>query len=410
MKLAFYIARRYLISKKSVNVINIISGISIAGVCTGTMALVLVLSVMNGISQLIATNFSSFNPDLKITPVEGKSFLTTDTDFEKVKNLPELASFTETIEENALLYYNEREYPAIVKGVPDNYDQITGLDSTYITDGNFILNNPPHRFAVVGQGIAWFLSLSVNFTNPIKFYAPKKGKQSQLNLNNAFTQDYLFPSGVYSVHQEIDSKYILVPFDFARNLFQMENKISSVEIQLKKNSDLKNVKEKIKNILGDSFFVKDQYEQHDMIFKVMKSEKWYIILILGFILVIASFNILSSLSMLIIDKKHDIAILQGMGAETKTIRQIFMIEGWLISMIGAIAGIVLGVILVGLQLKFELLKLPGADGTYIMSAYPVQIQIPDLFITFFLVGGIGFLASWYPVRYISGKYLSINQD
>lgn len=410
MKLAFYIARRYLISKKSVNVINIISGVSIAGVCTGTLALVIVLSVMNGISQILSTNFSSFDPDLKITPIEGKSFLLSDGDFEAVKQLREVASFTETIEENALLFYNGREYPATVKGVPDNYNQIIGLDSTFITEGDFVLNSPPHRFAVVGQGIAWYLSVGISFTEPIKFYAPKKGKTSSLNLNNAFTQDYLFASGIYSVHQEIDSKYILVPFDFARDLFQMNDKVSSVEIELQKNADLKDVQRKISKLLGTGFLVKDQFEQHESIFKVMKSEKWYIILILGFILVIASFNILSSLSMLIIDKKQDVAILQSMGAETKLIRRIFMIEGWLISIIGAIAGIVLGVVIVWLQIHFELLKLPGSDGTYIMSAYPVQIQISDLIIVFLMVSGIGFLASWYPVRYISGKYLSFTQN
>lgn len=410
MKLAFYIARRYLISKKSVNVINIISGVSIAGVCTGTLALVIVLSVMNGISQILSTNFSSFDPDLKIAPVEGKSFLTKDSDFEAIKQMPEVASFTQTIEENALLFYNGREYPATVKGVPDNYDQVIGLDSTFITEGNFILNNPPHRFAVIGQGIAWYLSAGVTFAEPIKFYAPKKGKTSGLNLNNAFTQDYLFASGIYSIHQEIDSKYILVPFDFASDLFQMNDRVSSVELQLQKNADIKDVQKKIGKMLGKDFEVKDQYEQHESIFKVMKSEKWYIILILGFILVIASFNLLSSLSMLIIDKKHDVAILQSMGAETKLIKRIFMIEGWLISIIGAVAGIVLGIIIVWLQNQFELLKLPGDDGTYIMSAYPVQIQIPDLFIVFALVAGIGFLASWYPVRYISGKYLTFNQE
>lgn len=410
MKLAFYIARRYLISKKSVNVINIISGVSIAGVCTGTLALVIVLSVMNGISQILSTNFSSFDPDLKITPIEGKSFLLSDGDFEAVKQLREVASFTETIEENALLFYNGREYPATVKGVPDNYNQIIGLDSTFITEGDFVLNSPPHRFAVVGQGIAWYLSVGVSFTEPIKFYAPKKGKTSSLNLNNAFTQDYLFASGIYSVHQEIDSKYILVPFDFARDLFQMNDKVSSVEIELQKNADLKDVQRKIRKLLGTGFLVKDQFEQHESIFKVMKSEKWYIILILGFILVIASFNILSSLSMLIIDKKQDVAILQSMGAETKLIRRIFMIEGWLISIIGAISGIILGIVIVWLQIYFELLKLPGSDGTYIMSAYPVQIQISDLIIVFLMVSGIGFLASWYPVRYISGKYLSFTQN
>lgn len=406
MKLAFYIARRYLISKKSANVINIISGISVAGVCTGTMALVIVLSVMNGISQLIAFNFSSFDPELKITPVEGKSFVAEQPVFEEVKKIQGVASFTETIEENALLFYNNREYPAIVKGVPDNYNHIIGLDSTLITEGDFILTRSSYHFAVVGQEIAWYLSVGANFSSPIKFYAPKRGKVSQLN----FKQDYLYPSGIYSIHPDIDSKYILVSFDFAKDLFQMDNRISSIEIQLEDGVECRSVKKQIKAILGDDFLIKNQYEQHESIFKVMKSEKWYIILILGFILVIASFSLLSSLSMLIIEKKQDVSILQSMGAEPKFIRRIFLIEGWLISLTGAVTGIIIGVFIVAIQKHFELLKLPGADGAYIMSAYPVQIQISDLFIVFALVCGIGFLASWYPVRYISGKFLSFNKE
>lgn len=408
MRLAFYIARRYLISKKSVNVINIISGISVAGVCTGTMALVIVLSVMNGLHQLIETNFSSFDPDLKITTTEGKSF--DAAQLEQIKKLPGIASFTEIIEENALLVYDQREYPAMVKGVPDNYNEIIGLDSVYITDGKFILKQEPHQFAVVGQGIAWFLSMGLTFTDPVKFYAPRKGLQSQLDINNAFNYDYLFASGIFSVHQEVDSKYILVPFDFARNLFQMENKVSAVEIQVEKNTSPDELQKQIQTLLGNQFEVKNQYEQHRLIFQVMKSEKWYIFLILGFILVIASFNILSSLTMVIIDKKQDIAILRSMGAEQKLIRRIFLLEGWMISLVGAVVGIGLGSLLVWLQQAFELVKLPGDVGTYVLSAYPVQLQITDLLLSLVLVVSIGFLASWYPIRYISGKYLSFDQE
>lgn len=408
MRLAFYIARRYLISKKSVNVINIISGISVAGVCTGTMALVIVLSVMNGLHQLIETNFSSFDPDLKITTTEGKSF--DAAQLEQIKKLPGIVSFTEIIEENALLVYDQREYPAMVKGVPDNYNEIIGLDSVYITDGKFILKQEPHQFAVVGQGIAWFLSMGLTFTDPVKFYAPRKGLQSQLDINNAFNYDYLFASGIFSVHQEVDSKYILVPFDFARNLFQMENKVSAVEIQVEKNTSPDELQKQIQTLLGNQFEVKNQYEQHRLIFQVMKSEKWYIFLILGFILVIASFNILSSLTMVIIDKKQDIAILRSMGAEQKLIRRIFLLEGWMISLVGAVVGIGLGSLLVWLQQAFELVKLPGDVGTYVLSAYPVQLQITDLLLSLVLVVSIGFLASWYPIRYISGKYLSFDQE
>ncbi len=408
MKLAFYIARRYLISKKSVNVINIISGISVAGVCTATVALVIVLSVMNGLHNLIFTSFSSFDSNLKITATEGKSFDPTDLD--AIRNLPGVASFTEVIEESALLVYNQREYPAIVKGVPDNYDQIIGLDSLYVTEGKFILNKPPHQFAVVGEGIAWYLSMGLNFTNPVEFYAPKKGVSSSLDFNNAFSYDYLYAAGIFSVHQEVDSKYILVPFDFARRLFQMENTVNAVEIQVNKGVEVDDLQQKIKEILGARFDVKNQHEQHQLIYQVVESEKWYVYLIFGFILIIASFNILSSLSMLIIDKKQDIAILRSMGADSKLVRRIFVLEGWLISILGALIGIVLGSLLVWMQDRFELVKLPGDAGTYLLSSYPVQLQLNDLVLVFALVAGIGFLASWYPVQSISGKYLPFDQD
>lgn len=410
MKFAFYIARRYLISKKSMNVINIISGITIAGVCTGTIALVIVLSVMNGINQLIEVNFSSFDPDLKIEAVKGKSFRLSDADFEQVKQMEGVASFTEIIEENALLEYDKRMAAAVVKGVPDNYAEIIQLDSVNVPEGEFILRQPRHRFAVVGEGLAIQLSIGLGFIDAIKFYAVKKGKQNinVLNMNSALMHDYLFPKGIFSIIQDIDSRYIFVPYSFARDLFQMEDKISQLEIRVKEGTDIDQLQKKIEKIVGSDFKVKNQYQQHEAIYKVMKSEKWFIVLILGFILVVASFNILASLTMLIIDKKHDIAILQSMGASNRLIRRIFLLEGWMVSIVGAFIGIILGTFIAWLQMEFGLLKLPGAEGAYLMNSYPVQIQIFDLFLSYFLVCGIGFLASWYPVKYISGKYLSFS--
>jgi len=408
LKFSFYIAKRYLVSKKSVNVINLISYIAMGGVAVGTLALVIVLSVFNGLNQLISLQISAFDPDLKITATEGKSFLLSEGKFDQVKALEGIASFSEIIEENALLRYNNRQTVATVKGVPNDYDQLIGLDTTYITEGKFILNRSPYQFAVVGQGVAVNLTLGINYTYPIQFYAPRKGKQSRLNLSNALNQANLFPSGVFAVHQEIDSKFVLVPFSFAKELFESGERISSVEVQLKQDADASSVQKQIKKLLGSRFQVKGKMEQHETIFKVMQSEKWFIFAILSFILIIASFNILGTLMMLIIDKKHDIAILQSMGADNRLIRRIFLFEGWMISIIGAIAGIIIGVLIAWLQIKFEFLKLPGADGTYIMSAYPIQIQWTDLLAIFAVVASIGFILSWYPVRYISGKYIDFS--
>ena len=406
MKTAFYIARRYLISKKSVNVINIISGVSVAGVTVGTFALVVILSVFNGLDFSIKSLFSSFDPDIKITAALGKSFDMNDGNFMDIKQLKDVSSLTPVIEENALLRYGDHQYFATVKGVPANYDQISGLDSSSIVSGKFILEANQSPFAVVGQGVAYFLSVGLTFTDPIHIYALKKGTKKTPNLTNAFNHSTIYASGIFANQQEIDSKYVLVPFGFAQELFQMGNRVSAVEIALKPGISGEVVKSEISKIVGNKFLVKTQFEQHELFYKVMESEKWAIFIILAFILIIASFNILGSLSMLIIDKKTDIAILQSMGANKKLIRTIFLFEGWMISLAGAFFGVILGVFVCLIQIKFELLKIPGNDGSFIFSAYPVQIRITDLIAIFLLVTGIGFLAAWYPIRFISGKYLT----
>jgi len=407
LKTAFYIARRYLISKKSVNVINLISGISVAGVSVGTFALVVILSVFNGLETSIKSMFSSFDPDIKITVAEGKSFNLNEANFGAIAQLSGVASVTPVIEEDALLRYGEdRQYFATIKGVPDNYSEISGLDTSYITSGRFLLEANQVPFAVVGQGVAYYLSVGLNFTEPVHIYTPKKGTSGRPSLANAFNHNTIYTSGIFANQQEIDSKYVLVPFWFAQELFQMESRVSAVEVGLKPGAPEELAKDEISRVLGDKFRVQTQFEQHELFYKVMKSEKWAIFIILGFILVIASFNILGSLSMLIIDKKADIAILQSMGANQQLVRAIFLFEGWMISLAGAIFGVILGVLVCWVQIEFELLKIPGNEGSFIFSAYPVEIRFVDLGAVFLLVSGIGFLAAWYPIRFISGKYLS----
>jgi lipoprotein-releasing system permease protein len=407
LKTAFYIARRYLISKKSVNVINLISGISVAGVTVGTFALVVILSVFNGMESSIKSMFSTFDPDIKITAAKGKSFDAGEGNFEALKLITGVATVTPVIEADALLRYGEdRQYFATLKGVPANYHEIAKLDSTFITGGRFLLESDQAPFAVVGQGVAYYLSVGLNFTDPIHIYTLKKGITGRPSLSNAIKHSSIYASGVFANQQEIDSKYVLVSFAFAQELFDMGNQITSVEIGLTEGTSADDIKPEIIRVLGEKFVVKTQFEQHELFYKVMKSEKWFIFIILGFILVIASFNILGSLSMLIIDKKADIAILQSMGANQKLVKTIFLFEGWMISLAGAALGLVLGVLVCWIQIEFGLLRIPGNEGSFIFSAYPVEIRITDLFAIFGLVSGIGFLAAWYPIRFISGKYLS----
>jgi lipoprotein-releasing system permease protein len=407
LKTAFYIARRYLISKKSVNVINIISGVSIAGVTVGTFALVVILSVFNGLDFSIKSLFSTFDPDIKITnTIKGKSFELKNINIDKIKQISGISTVTPIIEEDAFLMYGNRQYFATIKGVPANYNEISRLDTSSITSGRFLLEANNVSYAVVGQGVAYYLSVGLSFTDPIHIYTLQKGSKGRPTLENTFNHSTIYASGIFQNQQEIDSKYVLVPIGFAKELFQMEDRVSAVEIGLTKGTTEDVVKDEIAHILGNQFAVKTQFEQHELFYRVMQSEKWAIFFILAFILVIASFNILGSLSMLIIDKKADIAILQSMGANQKLVRTIFLFEGWMISLAGAALGLILGVLICWIQMEFGLLKIPGNDGSFIFSSYPVEIRFSDLVVIFLLVTGIGFLAAWYPIRFISGKYLN----
>jgi len=392
-----------LFSKKKQNIINIISAVSMAGIIVGTMAVVIVLSVFNGFNSLIGDFFSNFDPDLKITSVKGKMFIPDEKRFDQIKALPGVLHYAEVIEEVALLKYNKQMSHAVIKGVPDNYARYTKID-TLIVDGIFMLKDEGMDYAVVGQGVAYKLGLGLSFVDPIRIFVPKKGRQITINPSRSINYDYIFPSGVFAVLEEIDSKYIIVPYDFAAGLFESEKAVTAVELGLKPTINQRDLQDEIQNILGESFHVKNKYQQHDLIFKTMKSEKWASYFILVFILVVASFNMLASLTMLIIDKKEDLFILRGMGAGPKLIRQIFLFEGWLISFFGAIIGTLLGLFICWLQIKFELVTLPGT-GSFVISAYPVKVIFSDILIILGIVWGIGFVASWYPVKFISHRYL-----
>ncbi len=402
-RFSLYIAKRYLFSKKSTNVINIISGISVFGVTISTLALVVILSVFNGLDTLIKSLFNTFDPDFKITLTEGKSFNPNTQKLNRIKELDGIAVFSEIIEDNALLRYGEKEFVATIKGVSNNFSSLTGIDSMII-DGEFILENKNHMYAVVGYGIASTLSIGLTFIEPLVVYAPRKTNSNNINLQNVTKREVIYPSGIFSVQQEIDNKFIIVPLQFARNLFEYKKNITAIEIATNPGINVNELQDKIENILGTKYIIKNRYQQQEMMYKTIKSEKLIGFFILLFIIFIASFNIIGSLTMLIIDKKKDINTLLSLGADYSSIRQIFLLEGWLISVVGAIAGIILGVGFCFLQQKFELVSLQGS-GSFIVDSYPVEIHMSDLLYIFIAVITIGFLAAWYPVRYITQRYL-----
>ncbi len=389
-------------AKKSRNAINIISAISVAGVAVGTMALIIVLSVFNGFDSIVKSLYNSFDPELKITPAEGKVFDPAETNFDEVFRHPGVAGYSEVLEENVLLRYGDRQYIATVKGVDDNYSLVTGIDSM-IVEGEYRLwdNNRPN--AVVGIGIAYYLAIGLNFLNPVNIYVIKRTGSVSVNPEQAINRRYIFPSGFFSIEQEINSRYIIVPLAFARDLLQYSTEVTAIELDLADGYDPKLVQEELSGILGDRFRLQNRNEQNALFYRIMRSEKWAIFLILSFILVIASFNIIGSLTMLILDKQEDINTLDSLGASTRLIKRIFLLEGYLISISGAVIGLVLGSFVSWLQAHYGLIKLSGS-GTFIIDAYPVVFLFQDVIKVFAVVLVIGFLAAWAPVRYVARKY------
>lgn len=403
MKLSLYIARRYLFAKKSRNAINIISGISVAGVSVGTMVLIIVLSVFNGLEDMVNSLFSTFDPDLEISPARGKVFSPDSNKLKTLSLIDGIGNYSLVLEENSLLKYGDKQYIAAVKGVEEHYSLITGLDSA-MWDGEFILKAESGRpYAVVGLGVSNNLSIRLNFLTPIVIYVPKRTGNIS-NPANAFLRKYIYPSGIFSVEQEYDSKYIYVPIGLMRELLLYDDEVSSIEIKFSHKANEENVQDEVEELFGPQFTVKNKYQQQEIFYKVMKSERLAIFFILAFILAIASFNIIGSLTMLIIEKEKDISILHNMGANNRLIRRIFLFEGWMISIIGALTGLLLGFIICWIQQQFGLIKLQGE--TLIIDAYPVSLKIVDFFAVMGTVLFIGYVAAWYPVRYMSKKYLT----
>lgn len=405
MRFALYIARRYLFSKKSTNVINIISGVSVVGVATVTAALIVVLSVMNGFNGLLTNLFSSFDPDLKISLVEGKSFYLDSVPLNNIKSVDGVSIIGEVIEDNAVLSYNKRQYVATLKGLSIEYAAATGID-TMIIDGEFLLKKDNIPFAVMGLGVRHHLGVAIDprYQIFLDIFVPKRTANASHDLSTMYSQKKIQPSGVFSIQQDYDTRYVIVPISFMSSLLDYEGRVTSLEVKLKPGVNCDRVKSKIQKILGSKFIVKDRFQQHEFIYKIMQSEKLVIFLILTFILMIASFNILGSLTMLIIDKKQDIVILRSLGAANNLIKKIFLLEGWMISVFGAFLGLLIGALVCWIQITFEVVELQSG-GSFIINAYPVTMQWIDFLIVFVLVVGIGFIAAWYPVKYLNRKYM-----
>lgn len=407
MNLPFYIARRYLFSKKSHNAINIISMICVCGVVVATIALVCALSVYNGFNDLVAGMFSSFDPELKITPRTGKVFDPTTSDMQKIRELPDIAFFSETLQDNALIRYHDRQDVAVVKGVDDAYQHLTMMDSALI-DGNFTLQDEVADYALLGVGLSSKLGARPGFASPLELYVPKRNVKVNLsNPSSSFNWKYAYTGGVFMINQQIyDEGYMIVPLSLARELFHYDKEVSAIELKLTEKADLSSVKKQIKSILGDEFIIRDRFEQQEASFKMMQIEKWMTFLILCFILAIALFNVVGSLSMLMIEKQDDVRTLRNMGASDSLIRRIFLFEGWMISGFGALIGIMIGLVLCLLQQSFGLIKLGQTAGAFIIDAYPVRVIFTDILVAFVTVAAIGFMAAWYPVHYLGEKWFN----
>ncbi len=407
MNLPFYIARRYLLSKKKHNAINIISGISVCGVALATLALVCTLSVFNGFQDMVASLFTAFDPELKITVREGKVFDAQDKRIQALRTMPEVAVFTETLEENAMVQYKDRQAMVVLKGVQDNFQELTAIDSILYGNGEFLLHDSIVDYGIMGIELVSTLGTGIGFVDPLQVYVPKRNaKVNMANPSSSFKREYIYSPGVVFIvnQQKYDGQYILTSLEFVRGLLDYTTEVSAIELKLKPGTNVSTLQTDIQDMLGEDFLVQNRYEQQADVFRIMEIEKLVSYLFLTFILMIACFNVIGSLSMLILDKKEDVVTLRNLGADNKLISRIFLFEGRLISFTGAIAGIILGLLLCFLQQKFGIISL-GSGGNFIVDAYPVSVHAWDVVLVFVTVLVVGFLSVWYPVRYLNKKLL-----
>lgn len=403
MNFPFYIARRYLFSKKSTNAINVISIISMVGIAVATMALVIVLSVFNGFHDLVASFFTSFDPQLQVVPTLGKDAPTDDPILVKIKQLPQIDIATECVEDQALAIFNDKQAMVKIKGVEDNFNELTHITEILYGDGEYSLHAGDLQYGIPGIRLAQNLGTGTYYKGFMHIYAPQReGQLDMTDPTSGFVVDSLLSPGVvFSVRQaKYDREYIITSISFARLLFGQQGMLTSLELRIKDGYSINSVKREIKKIAGDKYRVLDCYEQQADTFNIMKIEKLIAYLFLTFILMVACFNIIGSLSMLIIDKKDDVQTLRNLGANDKQVTKIFLFEGRMISAIGAFIGIVLGLLLCWLQQTFGLVALGESSGSFVVNAYPVSVHYTDVLLVFVTVLAVGWVAVWYPVRYL----------
>jgi len=401
-----FIARRYLFSKKSTNAINIISGISMLGVLVGSAALILILSVFNGFETLIVSMYSSFTPELKVLPAKGKTFDPATLHLDSLRKLPGIYSVAEVLEEKVLLRYGKAQFIGTVKGVSDDFLKSPYLDST-LQIGSFALKENGENLAVIGASVQ--ISLGINIKDQsalLQVYSPRHNAASSFNPMDEFVVRNIAPSGVFSVQQDFDD-IVITPIAFTRDLLDEPQKVSYIEINLQDKANTDQIQRQLQERFGKNFVIKNRYQQNTSLYKLLNSEKWAIFLILTFVLIIAIFNIIGSLTMLVIDKRKDIAILTSLGADKKLVQQIFFYEGLLITVVGCVIGMAAGLAFALLQQKFGFISM---GGTTMVQAYPVTLKPSDFLLVFITVTGISVIASGISARLSIQKLDEIKQE
>jgi len=387
--------------------INVISLIAMVGLTIGAAALIIVLSVFNGFESVIKSMYNVIDADFEITVANGKTFQMRDFPVDKVKNVEGVLDLAEIVEEDVLYKYRDNQFIARIKGVSEPYVALSGID-TMLIDGTFVLDEGSSNFAIVGAGVAWYLGINIrSITDLLNVYVPVRGDPSSFNISNAFSIEPIHPAGVFSVQQEFDEKYVIAPIRFVRKLMDYEDEVNSLDIFLSPGADYNQVQFELENLLGAGFQVKNRFQQNETLYKVLKSEKMAIFLILVFILILTSINMVGSLSILIVEKLKDIAVLKSFGATKKLIFRIFMAEGLLISFLSATTGLLLGFLILYAQQSFGIIKLGAGEQDFIIDAYPVAMKGLDFLYVFLTVVCIGLLATWYPVKNLAKKYHTI---
>lgn len=408
MNYRLFIARRYLFSRKSHHAINIISGISVAGVAIATMAMVCTLSVFNGFRDLVAGLFTAFDPQLRVTLTEGSSVSQDDEALQRLRRHPDVKVYTPVMEGQALVVQDRRQQVVTVMGVADNFPEQASINNILYGDGSFCLHADVLEYGVLGLRLAARLGLPANFPDPLQVYAPKRGERVNMaNPLSSFNHDELqSPGVVFNVQQSrYDDNYIITSLGFAQRLFDQRGRITSVELRLRDGVSLSSAKRELRQLLGARFQVQDRFEQQADVFRIMRIEKLISFVFLTFILLIACFNIIGSLSMLMIDKRQDVRTLRSLGATDGQVCDIFMLEGRMISLAGAAVGLLLGLALCWLQQEFGFISMGSSAGSFIVEAYPVSVHVGDLVIVFLTVLVVGWAAVWWPVRYLSRRLL-----